>query len=70
MSNPIAKCIAIKYYYKKKDITIKYYNCKKEFENTKGVQPETVNQRKTDKAMVKRKRTNNDLQDTTRKTKD
>ena len=33
-------------------------------------QSEAVNRRKTDNTMVKRKRTNNDLQNTTQKTKD
>ena len=42
---------------------------KKRLKIPKG-QSEAVNRRKTDNTMVKRKRTNNDLQNTTQKTKD
>ena len=40
-----------------------------EFEDTKGVS-ESINQRRTDNTMAKRKRTNNNLQNITHKTKD
>ena len=48
------------------------YNNKEEFEDTKGGYTESVDRRKTDNTMVKRKRTNNDLHNNehTYKTKD
>jgi hypothetical protein len=40
-----------------------------EFQDTKGI-PQTINGRRTDNIMAKRKRTTNDLQNTVQKTKD
>jgi hypothetical protein len=43
---------------------------KEEFEDTRGVKSEAVNRRRTDNTMAKCNLTINDLQNTTRKTKD
>jgi hypothetical protein len=45
------------------------HTCKKSLKIPKGGNQNLKN-RRTDKTMVKRKRTNNDLQNTTQKTKD